>query len=63
MGHRSSWQERKQTWRYLFGDGGLISSQKPMYMMFLKEGFHPWNHDNSALVEEWKLKLSPHFVN
>lgn len=63
MGHKSSWQERKELWRYLFGDQGLISSMKPMYMMFLREGFHPWDHDDSALVEEWKIKLSPHFLN
>ena len=63
MGHKSTWRERRAAWRYLFGHGGLISSQRRLYMMFLQDGFHPWGHDDSALVEEWKIKLSPHFVH
>ena len=62
MGHKSTWQDKKGLWRYLFGDDGLISSVRSLYMMFLKPGFHPWDHDDSELVEEWKQKLSPHFL-
>lgn len=59
IGYKVTWKERKEVWRYLFGAKGLISrSQRAKYMMFMKDGFHPWNHDDSALVEEWKVKLS-----
>lgn len=63
MGHKATWQDRKGMWKYLFGEHGLISSVKPLYMMFLNDGFHPWDHDDSALVEKWKLELAPHFLN
>lgn len=61
QGHKVTWAERKVLWRYLFGEGGLVSSVKSLYWMFRKPGFHPWDHDDSALVEQWKTKLSPYF--
>ena len=63
MGHKSTWQERKGMWRLLFGKGGVISSVKHLYLMFLKKDFHPWQHDDSDLVGQWKEKLSPHFAS
>lgn len=63
MGYKSTWKERKELWRYLFGPDGLIRSVKSLYMMFLKPGFHPWDHDDSALVEQWKSELEPHFLD
>jgi len=63
MGHKVTWKERKVLWRYLFGDEGLISSVRPLYMSFLKKDFHPWDLDDSSLVEEWKHKLAPHLTN
>ncbi len=61
MGRKTTWAERKALWKYLFGDSGLISSVKSLYWMFTKKGFHPWDHDDSELVESWKVKLSPFF--
>ncbi len=61
MGRKASWQDRKGLWRYLFGEDGLISSVKPLYMSFLDKDFHPWNLDDSVLVEEWKETLAPYF--
>jgi hypothetical protein len=63
MNTKSNWQDKKGLWRYLFGQDGIVSSVRTLYMMFLKPGFHPWDHDDSALVEEWKIKLSPYFLN
>ncbi|MBX2848223.1 MAG: metal-dependent hydrolase [Acidiferrobacterales bacterium] len=60
-GHKVTWRERKVLWRYLFGDGGLVSSIKSLYWMFRNPDFHPWDHDDSDLVEDWKERLSPHF--
>ncbi|NNC99864.1 MAG: metal-dependent hydrolase [Gammaproteobacteria bacterium] len=61
MGHKTTWKERKGMWRLLFGKDGMISSVKGLYLMFLKKNFHPWQHDDSALVAQWKEKLAPHF--
>ena len=62
IGHKTSWKDRRGMWRYLFGKGGIYSSCKHLYLMFLKKGFHPWQHDDSALVEEWKSTLEPHLL-
>jgi predicted metal-dependent hydrolase len=63
MGHKATWEERKGMWRFLFGKTGMVSSMRTYYMMFLKKGFHPWQHDDSELVSTWKEKLEPHFLN
>lgn len=60
MDYKTSRQERKGMWSYLFGKDGMISSVKGLYWMFTKKGFHPWDHDDSELVAEWKEKLSPY---
>jgi predicted metal-dependent hydrolase len=28
----------------------------------MKKGFHPWQHDDSGLVDKWKTALSPYFI-
>ena len=61
LGVKVTWQHRKELFGYLFGKGGLISSVKSLYWMFRKKGFHPWDADDSDLVEDWKEKLAPHF--
>lgn len=63
LGHKATWKERKVLWNSLYADGGLISDMKPLYKQFLNEDFHPWDHDDSALVAQWKEKLSPLFTH
>jgi predicted metal-dependent hydrolase len=60
-GHKATWAERKDLFKFLFGKGGMVSSVKHLYMMFFKKGFHPWNHDDSELIGEWKEKLAPFY--
>ena len=62
LGQKVTWKERKGLWDNLYGDGGLISDMRGLYKQFLQDDFHPWDHDDSALVEQWKEKLAPHFV-
>lgn len=54
MGHRASWRERVQTLRWLFGAKGVIPAIARPYLRFYRKDFHPWQHDNRALIEKWK---------
>jgi len=57
LGAKPTWTERAEMARYLFGPRGLIMSVLPHYLALLKPGFHPWDIDDSHLVEEWKDRL------
>jgi predicted metal-dependent hydrolase len=57
LGHKPTWKERAEMARYLLGPGGLVVSVLPRYLALLKPGFHPWDVDNSDLVDEWKDRL------
>jgi len=57
LGHKPTWKERAEMARYLLGPGGLVVSVLPRYLALLKPGFHPWDVDNSHLVDEWKDRL------
>lgn len=41
----------------LFGRHGIISGLTKEYLDFFKPNFHPWEHENSALVAYWRNKL------
>ena len=58
-----TWSHRWGMVKHLFGKSGMVSSVFSIYLMFLRRGFHPWQHDDSALIDEWKTKLSPYFQN
>jgi len=51
-----SWREVKEFREFLFGKKGLVTQIKPAYKDYFKEGFHPWDHDNQYLIDEWKEK-------
>ena len=40
----------KRTRRYLFGRAGLLRRALPDYLRYFKPGFHPWDHDDRALI-------------
>lgn len=50
-----------KTWAFginkLFGRHGVLSGLIPEYLDFFKPDFHPWQHENSALVAYWREKL------
>ncbi|MES3040594.1 MAG: metal-dependent hydrolase [Pseudomonadota bacterium] len=41
----------------LFGRNGILSNLTREYLDFFKPDFHPWDHENSALVAYWREKL------
>lgn len=36
----------------LYGKDGLLRTIAPAFLRYFKPGFHPWQHDNHALLEE-----------
>ncbi len=45
------WKTLKSGVKFMFGKGGFIRELWPQYKVFYKAGFHPWNHDNSHLLD------------
>ncbi|MEO0368039.1 MAG: metal-dependent hydrolase [Pseudomonadota bacterium] len=60
-GNKVTWKERWGMLKHLFGAKGMISSVFYLYLWFFKPGFHPWDHDDSDLINTWKTKLKPHY--
>lgn len=53
-GIASDWRGWLQFGKFAFTKpGGLRHALKP-YLDYFKPGFHPWQHDNRALLEQWK---------
>lgn len=40
--------------RFLLGKDGLIPSIAKSYLSFYRKDFHPWDHDDRHLIEQWK---------
>ncbi len=51
------------TWRktaaYLWAKPGLLRQILPMWLAFFRPGFHPWSHDDRALIAKAEAQLSP----
>ena len=57
QGYKSTLEDRRGMRQFLFSKEGLIRAQFKRYASFLGKDFHPWVHDDSDLVEEWKSRL------
>lgn len=44
------WSIWRRTISYLFGKGGILRRILPDYLRYFKPGFHPWDHDDRALL-------------
>lgn len=62
-GFKVTWRNRIDFLKLLFGKKGIFRSEFSVYAQFVKKDFHPWQHDNSDLINKWKQELSPYFVN
>jgi len=45
---------RRQSLRYFWIDPGLLRRGLRQYLRYYRRDFHPWQLDNSDLVERWK---------
>jgi len=48
------WRDVSGYMKYMFGKEGLMTRLKGPYRDFFRSDFHPWDHDNQALIERWK---------
>lgn len=42
--------------RFLFGTPGVLRRALPQLLDFYRPGFHPWDHDDRALVARWRAR-------
>lgn len=49
-----SWKDFKGLYAFMFGKQGLIPSIRKPYSDYFKPNFHPWDHENRHLIEQWK---------
>jgi predicted metal-dependent hydrolase len=59
LDHRPSAREWVDTAKFLFGRKGVITSVAKPYREFFRDTFHPWDHDNKQLIEDWKATHEP----
>lgn len=55
------WRAKARLFWYLVGKPGILRRVFPMWLSYFKPGFHPWQHDDRALIEkaETRLRLQP----
>ena len=46
----TGWKARAGLLKHLFVSPGLIRRALPAWLAFFLPGFHPWNHDDRALI-------------
>ncbi len=51
----------KGLWR-MWGKNGTFSSLIPAWLEYFKPGFHPWDHDNSELIAQFKEQIRDHIA-
>jgi hypothetical protein len=52
-GRLTSWGDNFRGLRYLFGFRGFFTKMIPDMIAYHKPSFHPWDKDDSSLVDEW----------
>ncbi|AXQ31149.1 metal-dependent hydrolase [Solimonas sp. K1W22B-7] len=49
---------RGMRWMFGYAEGsGYLRRMLPEFLDFFRRDFHPWQHDNSAQIEQWKQVL------
>lgn len=51
-GQLTNWNGWKLFFRFTWGDIGLLRRQIGNYLDYFRPGFHPWDHDNRAYLEQ-----------
>lgn len=51
------WRARWRVTRFLFGEPGIFRKLGPRYRDWYRPGFHPWDYDNRAKLEQWRAQF------
>ena len=49
-----SWRDIKGYSKFMFGKQSLMRNLKQPYKDFFRDDFHPWDHQNQGLIDQWK---------
>jgi predicted metal-dependent hydrolase len=55
----TGWKARVRLWWYLLGTPGVLRQVAMPWLAYLRPGFHPWDHDDRALVARHAEALAP----
>lgn len=54
----SGWQVTARIWWYLLGKPGVLRKLIPEWLAYFKPGFHPWQHDDRALIGSYDSEFA-----
>lgn len=49
--------------RYLLGRHGMLTRMVPWFLWYFRPKFHPWQHDNYYLIQDWEKTDSKYLLN
>lgn len=52
-------EAKKAVKRFLWKDPNFFGRGWKIWITWFKPGFHPWDHDNRALMSEWRSEITP----
>ena len=55
-GHLWNFKVWRSGFRFLFGRQGMVWAVRRSYMEYYRNGFHPWDQDTRALLEQWRTR-------
>ena len=47
----TGWKARWKLFAYLVGKPGMLRRIFPTWLSYFRPGFHPWDHDDRALIQ------------
>nr|WP_245399734.1 metal-dependent hydrolase [Atopomonas sediminilitoris] len=54
-----NWATWKEGWRFLWGREGILKPIIRPYLDYYRRGFHPWDHDNRTLMQQYQAQFAP----
>ena len=61
-GRRFTWGHFKEAMHFFWNKNGPFRSIWPEYKDYFRRDFHPWDHDNRAVVADWKEKIDQYVL-
>lgn len=55
----SGWRAKARLWWFLIGSPGVLRQVALPWLAYLRPGFHPWDHDDRALIAAHAARVGP----